>query len=129
VFQNLEVLANDCRARMGSLGAWIEDKGSGMVLLQHAQRRGLRAHSIDSKLTAMGKTERALSASGYVHQGLVKISQHAFDKVVDYKGTTRNHLLSQVLGFRVGNRDQVDDDALDTVSYGIAIALGNRDGF
>jgi hypothetical protein len=129
VFNSLEALARTCRARAGSLGAWIEDKASGTVLLQHAQRKELMAHSIDSKLTAMGKTERAISASSYVHQGLVKISQHAYDKVLDYKGTTRNHLLSQVLGFRVGNRDQSDDDALDAVTYGIAIGLGNSEGF
>jgi len=129
VFQNLEVLAMKCRARNGSLGAWIEDKASGMVLLQHAQRKGLRAHAIDSKLTAMGKSERALSVSSYVYQGSVKISDHAFHKVVEYKAVTRNHLLSQVLGFRVGNKQQVDDDALDTFSYGIAIGLGGPDGF
>jgi Rhodopirellula transposase DDE domain/WD domain, G-beta repeat len=61
-----------CRARKGSVGAFIEDKNSGTILLQQAWRRQLLAHAIDSKLTAMGKDERAISVSGYVHRGLVK---------------------------------------------------------
>jgi uncharacterized protein YdiU (UPF0061 family) len=38
--------------------------------------------TIDSKLTAMGKDERAISVSGYVHRGLVKYTDRAFDKTV-----------------------------------------------
>lgn len=129
VFKRLEELAAQFRARLGSLGAWIEDKASGMVLLQQAARRGWKAHPIDSKLTAMGKSERAISVSGYVYRGLVKMMRHAFDKVTAYKGVTRNHLLGQVVGFRVGNKDKVDDDLLDTFTYGIAVALGNAEGF
>jgi hypothetical protein len=36
VFARLEELARLCRARTGSLGAWIEDKSSGTILLQQA---------------------------------------------------------------------------------------------
>jgi hypothetical protein len=71
VFRRLEELAQQCRARLGSLGAMIEDKNSGTILLQQALRRGLQAQAIDSKLTAMGKDERALSVSGYVYRGQV----------------------------------------------------------
>jgi hypothetical protein len=41
-----------------------------------------------------------LSVSGYVNKGWVKISKHAYEKVTVYKGRSRNHLLSQVTGFR-----------------------------
>lgn len=129
VFERLQELATLCRARMGSLGAFIEDKASGMILLQQAARRGWAAHAIDSKLTAVGKSERAINVSGYVYRGLVKLSQHAHDKVVVYKGVSKNHLMGQVLGFRVGSKDQTDDDLLDDFCYGIAIALGNAEGF
>ena len=78
----------------------------------------------------MGKDERAISVSGYVHRGLVKYSQPAFDKVVTYKRNTRNHLLDQVEGFRIGDkRTNRADDLLDTFCYGIALALGDRKGF
>jgi hypothetical protein len=130
VFQNLEALAGECHASRGSIGAFIEDKASGMILLQQARRRGWPAHPIESKLTAVGKDERAISVSGYVYRDLVKLSKRAFDKVTTYKGTTRNHLRGQVVGFRVGDKDATrDDDLLDDFCYGIAIALGNEAGF
>lgn len=130
VFQNLEALAASCRARTGSLGAMIEDKSSGMILLQQAARKGYPATAIDSPLTAVGKDERCISVSGYVYRGLVKLSRLAYDKVINYKGTTRNHLLGQLVGFRVGDKDATrQDDLLDCAAYGIAIALGNSEGF
>jgi hypothetical protein len=129
IFQNLEAFAKQCRARRGSLGAWVEDKASGMVLLQQASRRGWPARAIDSKLTAVGKSERAVSVSGYVYRGMIKFSQQAFDRVVNYKMTSRNHLLSQIVSFRIGDRDLVDDDLLDCFTYGIAIGVGNSEGF
>lgn len=131
VIENCKALAIKCRARAGSLGVWIEDKASGMVLIQQAERRNLPARAIDSKLTSVGKSERSISVSGYVYQGLVKFSQAALDKIVNYKDTTRNHLLSQVLGFRIGEKtkDMKDDDLLDCFTYGVAIALGDSGGF
>jgi hypothetical protein len=121
VFQHLEALAGQCRARAGSVGTWIEDKSSGMVLLQQANRRGWPAQPIDSKLTSVGKVERCISVSGYIYRGMVKLSKLAHDKVVTYKGTTRNHLLSQD-----PNRA---DDALDAFVYGVAVGLGGAEGF
>jgi phage terminase large subunit-like protein len=130
VFHRLEELARLCRARSGTVGAFIEDKNSGTILLQQAQRRGMRAHAIDSKLTAMGKDERAINVSGYVHRGEVKYSDYAFAKTSIYKQKSRNHLLDQVESFRVGDKkSDREDDALDTFCYGIAIALGNQEGF
>lgn len=131
VFRNLEDLAVKCRARMGSVGALIEDKNSGTILIQQAQNRDWPANAIDSKLTDLGKDARAISVSGYVYQEKVKIAEPAFNKVVNYKGVTRNHLIAQVVGFRVGDKTAAKraDDLTDTFTYGIAIALGNEEGF
>lgn len=130
VLQNLERLAAACGARAGSVGTFIEDKASGEILLQQARRRGLMATAIESRLTALGKEERAISVSGYVYRGEVKFSQSAFDKVLALKGVTRNHLVAQVTGFRVGDKDNKrQDDLLDTFTYGIALALGDIGGF
>jgi hypothetical protein len=75
----------------------------------------MSAQSIDSKLTAMGKDERAISVSGYVHRGEVKYSEHAFNKTSIYKRKSRNHLLDQVESFRIGDKDSDrEDDLLDT---------------
>jgi hypothetical protein len=62
------------------------------------------ARAIDSKLTAMGKDERAISVSGYVHRELVKYTDRVLEKTVIYKRHSRNHLLDQVESFRVGDR-------------------------
>ncbi len=131
VVANLEDFALKCRARGGSMGVWIENKASGEVLLQQAHRRGMRATAIDSRLTAMGKDERAISVSGYHYRGEVKICREAYDKVLTYKGSTRNHLVSQVTGFRIGDKDAAKraDDLLDTYCYGLALGLGDAEGF
>lgn len=131
VLENLEALAKECGARMGSLGAWIEDKNSGEILLQQARRRNLSATAIDSRLTALGKDERALSVSGYHYRGECKISRPAYEKTVTYKGATRNHLVSQVTSYRIGDKDAAKraDDLADTYTYGLSIALGDKGGF
>jgi hypothetical protein len=130
VFKRLEDLARLCRARYGAVGAWIEDKNSGTILLQQALNRGMRAHAIESKLTALGKDERAISVSGYVHRGDVKYTEHAFNKTAVYKQKSRNHLVDQIERFRIGDKEQKrEDDLLDTFCYGIALALGNNKGF
>jgi hypothetical protein len=102
---------------MGSIGAFIEDKSAGMILLQQALRRGMPAQPIDSKLTAVGKDERAMSVSGYVHQGRVKYSAPAFHKTTTYKGHSRNHLLDQVESFRIGAKDSKREDDLTLYDY------------
>ncbi len=129
VFLRCQELANQCNARHGSIGAFIEDKASGIVLAQQAARRQWPLRPIDSKLTSVGKVERAISVSGYVYSRKVLLSRYAFDKTSMYKGHNRNHLVSQVTGFRVDVKDQIDDDLLDTFCYAIALSLGNDKGF
>lgn len=117
-------------ARHGSLGAFIEDKNSGTILLQQVLRRGMPAQAIDSKLTAVGKDERAISVSGHVFRGEAKYTEHAFHKTITYKRRSKNNLMDQVESFRVGDKDSKrEDDLLDSFCYGIALALGDSKGF
>lgn len=130
VFQNCEAYARQCGAFMGSMGAYIEDKATGMVLLQRAFNLGWPVEAVPSKITSVGKEERAISVSGHVYQALVKMTRPAYEKTTDYKGTSRNHLLSQILEFRLGQkRDKAQDDLLDCFTSGIAIALNDSEGF
>jgi hypothetical protein len=129
VFDRLQALAGECRPIHCSIGAFIEDKGSGMVLLQQAANNGWPAQAIDSKLSAMGKKERALNASEYVNANDVKFARHAYEKTETFKGATKNHLLSQVLRFNMGSKDNESDDLLDCFSYACMIGLGNPEGF
>ena len=130
VFDRLEGLSRQCRARFGSLGAFIEDKNSGTVLLQHAMRKQWPAQAIESKLTSMGKDERAISASRYVFLGQIKYTDYAFNKTKVYKQQSRNHLVDQVERFRMGDKENNrENDLLDTFCYGISLSLGNKRGF
>lgn len=134
VFRRLELFAEQLEVRLGSAGVWIEDKSSGSVLLQQSGKslfvnNHWASHPIDSKLTMMGKAERAINCSSYVQAGMVKLSKTAYNRVSKFHGSTRNHLLSQILGFDPGIKDMGEDDLLDCWSYGIAIGLGNKGGF
>lgn len=131
VFTNGEDLARRCHARNGFVGIWIEDAASGMILLQQAKRRNQKVYAIDSKLTSLGKEERALSVSGYVYTGQVKICESAYHKTVIYKDVSRNHLVYQLENFSIGAEDanKRPDDLLDCFCYGIALALGDKQGF
>lgn len=126
IFANLEKFAANCGARMGSTGAFIEDKASGMILLKQAQRRNMPVTPIDSKLTSLGKDERAINVSGYVYQRMVTLTGYANDKIVNYKGQSANHFRKQIVGYRVGQKDE-DDDLLDTFTYGVALAHGDQE--
>jgi hypothetical protein len=131
VFKRGEELARQCGARMGFTRAMIEDASAGQVLLQQARNRGWPAEPLPSGFVALGKDVRALDVSGYVAQGLVKLTEHAFNKTSTLKGVTRNHLLSQIAGFCVGDKDAAKraDDLLDCFTGAVAMACGNQEGF
>jgi len=121
-----EKYAIECGARGGFIGCHIEDKDSGIVLLQDARASGLPAFPIPSEFTALGKEGRAVSVSGYVNQGLVKLTEKAFNKVTLYKGKSRNHFVTQVTSFRVGHGTPDDEDELfDNFCYGVHLGLGD----
>lgn len=130
VYARLEELAEMVKPRQGARAPYIEDKASGTILLQQAERNGWPANAIDTDLTAAGKDGRALTASGYHFRGEIKISKYAHDKVVRFKGVTKNHLESQVMGYRMGDPEAYKraDDCADTYTYGVSIGLGDGEG-
>jgi hypothetical protein len=116
---------------MGFKGAWIEDASAGQVLLQQARNRRMPVEPLPSGFVALGKDVRALDVSGYCAQGLIKITEPAFNKTSTLKGATRNHLLSQIAGFRIGDKDVAKraDDLLDCFVYALALSAGNQEGY
>jgi hypothetical protein len=128
VYARLEELAKTCHARMGSIGPLIEEKGSGIVLLEQLNNKSLMATAIDSKLVQLGKEARALSISGYTNQGKVKYSEFAYRKTVDFKQRHANHMLKQVHTFNIGVKDQ-EDDLVDCLCYGVMMSIGNQEGY
>jgi hypothetical protein len=133
VMDRAEELAVECKARVGVVKR-IEDKASGSILLQQCQRNFRKATTqkeadrwnaqpIPEELVAMGKEGRAIDVSGFVFQGKIKFSEYAFNKVVNFKGITKNHLLSQIIGFRFnGESTDENDDLLDGFTYSCQMA-------
>lgn len=130
VNRRLEELATLTNARQGNCGIWIEDKDSGIALIQAGARQGLPVQAIDSKLTAQGKEGRAIAVSPHVFQGSVKISGPAYEKTTLYRQQTKNHFIDQVCGFRMGqHRREHKKDLVDCYTYGISISLGDAYGW
>lgn len=128
VLQRCEDLAKQCGSRNGSIGALVEDAAGGIVLIQQAKSKRWPITAIPSALMAKGKDERAMIAGGPAYRGLCKISRHAFDKVMEWKGKKLNHLIHQVTSFRIGDKHAAkrQDDLLDCVTYGIALTLSDQ---
>jgi len=118
--ERLRHFSNICNPRAG-MTAWVEDKASGTVLLQ---KLGHYLKPLPSKMTAIGKSGRAIACSGAVYNGKVKITEHAFNKVMAVKGDKKNHLLSQIGAFRIGI-DNGADDLLDTFCYGALLTVSD----
>ena len=127
-----EALAKECGARLGYRWMCIEDKDSGQALLQFAAKHpklSKRVKPIPSELTALGKEGRAVSVSGYIYRGLMKLTQRAYDKTTEYHGRTANHCLKQLTEFRVGQGTPLDEDELFVCGcYGAAVAFGDGKG-
>ena len=128
VLERINGFCQQIKVRHGSIGAFVEDKASGIILLQQAPRKGWPLIPIESGLTALGKDARALAISGYIYRGDVKMSEYAYNKVVEYKGRTQNHFMTQLFGYRLGVANQSDDVA-DTAFYAVSIGIGNEEGF
>ncbi len=131
VLRQCEEFAKICGARGGSGGALIEDKDSGMILLQQAARHNppLKARAIPSEFTSLGKDGRALSVSGYVYKGMMKICREAWEKTTSYKGRTKNHLVDQITTYRMAQGTPTDDDEeFDCFCYAVAMCFGNKKG-
>lgn len=129
IYERLEGYATQYNARIGNAGIWIEDRASGTVLLQQARNKGIDVTALPEKLAMIGKEGRALDVSPYVWQGRVKLTPEAYGKQTRYRGIERNHLLSQVCGFRMGVRTEHQMDLLDAFCYAVAISMGNARGF
>ena len=128
VFECLEDCPGAVVRAVVPAGAWIEDKNSGTILLQQALARQMPVHAIESKLTALGKDPGAFRVRLCI--GKRQIHQPCLQQDRRVQTKSRNHLIEQVESFRIGDKENKrEDDLLDTFCYGIAIALGNNDGF
>lgn len=129
-FEVGEALAARCGARYGFTGVFIEDMNTGSLLLQHGEGKGWPVQAIPSDFVAKDKDARAISISSHHYRGLIKVTREAYDKTLSFKGTTANHLMQQITGFRLGDPDAAKraDDLFDTYCYGVALHFGDAKG-
>jgi hypothetical protein len=134
VYANMERWSDRLKARYGyehsEGGVYIEDKASGIILLQQCALQGYVATPIPSGITAVGKDGRAIGVSGHVYGHKVKIHECAFTKVKEYNGKTKNHLLAQIEKFYLNDKEAYKraDDLLDAFVYGPAVVFGLGEG-
>ncbi|WP_249173108.1 hypothetical protein [Burkholderia vietnamiensis] len=125
ILKHGEYLAGRYGAHFGFQNVIIEDKASGIVLIQAALQNRLPVTPADSRVTAIGKDGRGRLCIDPVYRNEVKFVKEAYDKVVEFKGRTLNHALDQVLKYRFADKASAkrEDDAFDCICYGIIYAL------
>lgn len=128
VYATLKRLAALVRARRGSVGVVVEDKGPGVVLLQQLHRRG-NVTPIPEEIVKVGAATQALNVSGYTAAGKVRFSEQAVQRTSSYKGVDANHLLSQIGSFSADDKEAEFKALLRAFVYGVTIALGDGEGF
>jgi hypothetical protein len=113
------------KARLGSKGVSVERAGLGEMLLAKANALGVHAEEIKPELVARGKDLRALAAERFINGGKVKLTAPACDRVSRLKGVARNHLLVQVAGFRVADKEawKRSDDLVDALTYAVLLSF------
>jgi hypothetical protein len=69
---------------------------------------------------------RAAGVSGFVVAGDVKLARPAHEKLVTFRGVTKNHLLSQLLGFGVSAEQTDAAELLTALCAGIVLMLADQ---
>jgi phage terminase large subunit-like protein len=105
IFLRLKQLARTTGC--ASAGLVMEPQGIGGTFCEQVAIRygddGVRSVE-DPELLAMTLAQRAVAAAGHLYSGQVQISRYAHEKLVAFKGVTRNHLLHHVVAFGVGQQ-------------------------
>jgi len=101
VSMRLAELANATSAH-GNVGVLLEPSGIGAMLFERGYMQGFDVQPVtNEKVLAMTIPQRAVAASGYVNGGPVQLTRSAHEKLVNFKGAMRNHLIHQVVAFGV----------------------------
>lgn len=130
VVARLEEFAKATPTVYGVGTIYIEDAAAGVTLLQAAKRRLWNVQAIPTKLSMKSKDERVLLASSYFFQRKVHITKYCHDKVMSWQGRTKNHLISELCGYRLADKDAYKraDDCNDAAVYCTLMGLGNWEG-
>ena len=127
VYERLAALALECQARVRDVALWTQGKsGVCAAILQQCEDRGRFAVDIDSKADwPPALSDLVSAASRHIHSAKkLKITRAAHDKTTTFRGVTRNHLLAQFHGFRIGE-DLESDALIAALCSGVLLSLDN----
>jgi predicted phage terminase large subunit-like protein len=127
VFERLAGLARQCKIlHPRGMKLFVAPAGVGAALIQQALETGhYNVQPLDSALTAVALTDLAVAASAYVIRGQVKLSGPAYEQVADFKGTRKNHLLSQITAYGITTPEPPATELFTAWCCGILLALEN----
>jgi phage terminase large subunit-like protein len=126
VSERLRELQAGCKAMSRQQAIFIEDTPIGAALLNHGSAIGMDVHLIESEAIPADIAARAAGVSGHVGAGNVKLARPAYEKLSTFRGVTKNHLLSQVLGFGVSAEQNGVAELLTALCASLVLALADR---
>jgi hypothetical protein len=109
IFKRLDELRSERKSVLfgEEMRLLIEPQGIGEVLFERGFNAGLPVQMVDEEVvTLKDYAQRALTASAYITSGAVQLSRPAFEKRVNFKGISRNHLTHQLGAFAVGQKSE-----------------------
>jgi predicted phage terminase large subunit-like protein len=123
IYERLASLALTCET--ANLGLWLHgSSGVSAALKQWATERDYPVNDIDEHVewAASPLADRAAAASRYLHGRRVKIAREAYEKLVELRGFTRNHLVAEYSAFKI-DEEMESDELLRALLSGVLIAL------
>jgi hypothetical protein len=125
VFSRLNSLRVECKiAYPDGITLWAESRGLGKAVLLEAAKVGWPVSEVPEPVAKLDLADRATTALTYVHTDMVKFARPGFEKTVNFRGTSANHLRRQIAEYTI---DQRADSAelLNAWCLGIILALEN----
>ena len=103
VFKRLEILRTAHKVSEEP-ALFAEPHGLGKTILLEGGKTWHPVHELPEPLTKLDLADRATAAMTYVHLGQVKFSRPAFEQTVNFRGTDRNHLRTQIAEYTTDQR-------------------------
>jgi hypothetical protein len=127
VCDELAALAVKCRALYPrGIRLHVPPAGVGVALLQQAlETQRYNVSPIATPLAGLNLGELAVAVSAYVTRGQVKLSAAAHEQLADFKGTMKNHLLSQITAYGITTPEPPATELFTAWCYGVLLALEN----
>ena len=130
IFERLQQLATTCGARFGTSGAWMKTRTQEQYSFNRHNVAAGPQTPLSRNLRRWGKTS---AQSPHLAMCIAVTSNILRMPTTKQSLTSKNREItsssrSRIFGLEIGTAER-EDDLLDTFCYGIAISLGNSEGY